>query len=278
MRKPHIHRTTPSSKKLLWLSDLHLDQANHPLRYNLFKDLKNADYDAVLITGDTAASDSLAHHLSMLAAACDPKPLYFILGNHDFYMSDLKTTLKKVRELSSEISNLHHLQDLGVVWLTPDTALVGHHGWADARIGWGNKTYVRSPDHWCIDDFRILEKSARFDLMGKLGQESTRSIRRNLNAALLKATTLIVATHFPAFKTSAHYNGTPCGPCHTPHYVHASLGGMLIGTACQNLTKRFTVLSGHTHSEIRENILANLESRVAGTKRGYPQIQGILPL
>ncbi len=71
--------------------------------------------------------------------------------------------------------------------------------------------------------------------------------------------------------SSAHYNGTPCGPCHSPHYVHASLGGLLIGAARHNLEKRFTALSGHTHSEIRENILANLESRVAGAKRAPPE-------
>lgn len=114
--------------------------------------------------------------------------------------------------------------------------------------------------------------------MAELGNASTRWIRQNLNTILCKANTLIIATHIPAFETSARYSGAPCGPCHTPHYVNASLGGLLIGIARHNLQKRFTVLSGHTHSEVQEHILANLESCVAGAKRGHPQIQGILPL
>lgn len=263
---------------LLWMSDLHLDQAPAKNRHKLLRNLRNFDYDAAVITGDTAASASLAQHLETLAQACAPRPVYLVLGNHDFFGSSLYTTQRQVRRLCQKTANLHHLQDHGVVWLNGSTVLLGHHGWADARCGWGSKTRVRSPDHWCIDDFRKLDQAGRFDLMTELGNASTGWIRQNLNTVLRNADTLIVATHVPAFQTSAHYNGTPCGPCHSPHYVNASLGGLLIGVARHNLEKQFTVLSGHTHSEVQEQILANLESRVAGAKRGTPRIQGILPV
>ena len=260
------------------MSDLHLDQAPTKNCLKLLRDLKNTEYDAAVITGDTAASATLVQHIETLAKACAPRPLYVLHGNHDFYGSSLSTTQTELRKLCHRISNLHHLQDHGSIWLNKHTVLLGHHGWADARCGWGSKTCVRSPDHWCIDDFRKLDQAGRFELMAELGKASTRWIRQNLNAVLRKADTLIIATHVPAFETSAHYNGAPCGPCHSPHYVNSSLGGLLIGTARHNLDKRFTVLSGHTHTEIRENILANLESRVAGAKRGTPRIQGILPV
>lgn len=258
------------------MSDLHLDQAPARNCSKLLRDLKNTEYDAAVITGDTAASATLVPHLKALAHACAPRPLFVVLGNHDFFGSSLIATQGEVRALCRRLSNLHHLQDHGVVWLNKNTVLIGHHGWADARCGWGTKTCVRSPDHWCIDDFRKLDQAGRFDLMAELGNASTRWIRQNLNTVLRDADTLIVATHVPAFQTSAHFNGTPCGPCHSPHYVHASLGGLLIGTARHNLRKQFTVLSGHTHSEVQEHILANLESRVAGAKRGAPRIQGII--
>jgi predicted MPP superfamily phosphohydrolase len=263
---------------LLWMSDLHLDQATAKNCRKLLRDLKNTEYDAAVITGDTAASDTLVQHLKALADACAPRPLYVSLGNHDFYGSSLYATQSRVRRLCHKTANLHHLQDHGAVWLNRQTVLLGHHGWADARCGWGSKTRIQSPDHWCIDDFRKLDQAGRFNLMAELGSASTSWIRQNLNPVLRKAESVIVATHVPAFLTSAHYNGTPCGPCHSPHYVHASLGGLLIGAARHNLKKRFTVLSGHTHSEVQEKILANLESRVAGAKRGTPRIQGILPV
>lgn len=261
---------------LLWMSDLHLDQALSKKCNALLRKLRIADYDAAIITGDTAASATLIPHLEALAQACAPRPLYVIHGNHDFYGSSLSTTQAELRKLCHRVSNLHHLQDHGAVWLNNRTVLVGHHGWADARCGWGAKTCVRNPDHWCIDDFRKLDPAARFELMAELGKESARWIRLNLNPVLRRAEKLIIATHVPAFETSAHYDGKPCGPLHTPHYVNATLGGFLIGTARHNLTKSFIVLSGHTHSEVRERILGNLESRVAGAKRGNPLIQCIL--
>lgn len=261
---------------LLWMSDLHFDQAPARDCRKLLSDLKNAEYDAAVITGDTAASATLVQHLKALAHACAPRPLFVVLGNHDFYGSSLYTTRAEVRVLCQKVTNLHHLQDHGAVWLNRHAVLLGHHGWADARCGWGSKTCIRNPDHWCIDDFRKLDQAGRFDLMAELGNASTSRIRQNLNTVLRQADTLIVATHVPAFQTSAHYNGTPCGPCHSPHYVHASLGGLLIGAARHNHEKQFTALSGHTHSEVQEQILANLKSRVAGAKRGNPRIQGIL--
>jgi 3',5'-cyclic-AMP phosphodiesterase len=278
MRKPYTTTITKMIRNLLWMSDLHLDQAPTKNCSKLLHELTKAEYDAALVTGDTAASATLVPHLKALAHACAPRPLFVVLGNHDFYGSSLCATQGEVRVLCHKVTNLHHLQDHGAVWLNPQTVLLGHHGWADARCGWGSKTCIRNPDHWCIDDFRKLDQAGRFELMAELGIASTSWIRQNLNTVLRKADTLIVATHVPAFQTSAHYNGAPCGPCHSPHYVHASLGGLLIGSARHNPQKRFIALSGHTHSEVQDHILTNLESKVAGTKRGHPQIQGILPL
>jgi Icc protein len=266
----------PPSTKLLWLSDLHLDYAS-PSRHNkLLCELKTSHFDAAVITGDTADSKSLIHHLEILAIACSPKPLYIVLGNHDFFGSSLDQTKSEVRKLCSKIDNLHHLQDHGAVWLSTRTILLGHHGWADAKCGWGSQTHVRNPDHWSIADFRNLIKSERFELMKKLGKDSTQSIRSGLNSVLRKRRHLIIATHVPPFESSAHYNGKPCGPCHSAHFVNSSMGGMLIGTARHNPNTKFTTISGHTHSPVQEYILENLESRVAGVKRGRPQIQDIL--
>lgn len=278
MRKLPTTTKSEMIHNLLWMSDLHLDLASAKSCHKLLCDLKYTEYDAAVITGDTAASATLTQHLAALADACYPRPLFVVLGNHDFYGSSLHKTQSDVRVLCHRISNLHHLQDHGSVRLNKHTVLLGHHGWADARCGWGSKTCVRSPDHWCIDDFRSLNQTGCFDLMSDLGNASTRCIRQNLNTALRKAETLIVATHVPAFQTSALYNGTPCGPCHTPHYVHSSLGGLLIGTARHNREKHFLALSGHTHSAMNEHVLDNLESWVAGTTKGRPQIQNIITL
>ena len=112
--------------------------------------------------------------------------------------------------------------------------------------------------------------------MAKLGQDSTRAIRHDLKFVLQRGRHLIIATRVPPFQISALYDGKPCGPCHSAHFVNASMGGMLIATARHNPHIRFTTISGHTHSPIHESILGNLEPRVARAKRGRPQIQEIL--
>ncbi len=278
MRKLPTTAKSAIIHNLLWMSDLHLDLASAKSCHKLLCDLKYTEYDAAVITGDTAASATLTQHLGAIADASFPRDVYVVLGNHDFFGSSIYTTLSEVRMLCHKITNLHHLQDHGVVRLNNHTVLIGHHGWADARTGWGHNTCIKSPDHWCIDEFRELDQAKRFELMAELGNASTRWIRQHLNTAIRKAETLIVATHVPAFQTSAWFNGTPCGPCHTPHYVHSSLGGLLIGTARNNREKHFLALSGHTHSAMSEHVLDNLESWVAGTTKGRPQIQNIITL
>lgn len=278
MRKLPTKTKSERIHNLLWMSDLHLDLASAKSCHKLLCDLKYTEYDAAVITGDTAASATLTHHLAALAHACFPRDVYIVLGNHDFYGSSICSTQGQVRRLCDITANLHYLQDQGVVHLNDNTVLIGHHGWADARTGWGHNTCIKSPDHWRIDEFRKLDQAKRFKLMADLGNASTRWIRQHLNTALRKAETLIVATHVPAFQTSAWFNGTPCGPCHTPHYVHSSLGGLLIGSARHNREKHFLALSGHTHSEMNEHILDNLESWVAGTTKGRPRIQNIITL
>lgn len=276
MKKHHPYQTTSHSTKLLWMSDLHMDLAIHAYRRKILIDLQTAEFDAAVITGDTASSQFIEQHLLSIASACNPRPVYLVLGNHDFYGSSIDHTREKVRAICSKISNLHHLQDLGPVWLNKHTALIGHHGWADARCGWGERTYVRNPDHWCIDDFRSLNKSERFELMALLGKNSSISIRSNLQSVVRRAKQLIIATHVPPFETSVIYDGKPCGPCHSAHFVNSNMGGMLIGTARNNPNTQFTVVSGHTHSHVHESILRNLESRVASAKKGKPSIQDIL--
>lgn len=97
---------TPSVTKLLWLSDLHLDRASTSSHEVLFRDLKNSDYYAAVITGDTAKSRTLIRHLEALAAACSPRSIYVVLGNHEFYGSSPATTLDQVRQLCHGVWNL----------------------------------------------------------------------------------------------------------------------------------------------------------------------------
>jgi 3',5'-cyclic-AMP phosphodiesterase len=270
------HKSPHTPTKLLWLTDLHLDRAAGKDRTRLLNELSSRDYDAAVVSGDTGTAANVCDILEAIAAACHPRVVYFVLGNHDFYGAPMSQTYDRVASLCRSVPNLRHLQDTGPISLDRHTALVGHHGWADARCGWGRNTVVNSPDHSQIPDFRKLSHDERYRKMEQLGRQSASAIRTDLVSALRYHRHVVIATHTPAFPTSALYDGKLCGPCHQPHYVNLSVGAMLIGIARRNNGKQLTVLSGHTHHSKTDPILKNLHSHVGGARTGIPEIQQTL--
>lgn len=260
------------------MTDLHLDNASSADLKRITREIAASNHHAALVTGDISCSRFLCEHLEALAKACHPRPLYFTLGNHDFHGSTFAQTHDKVRRLCRSIRNLHHLEDAGPVPLGDHAALVGHAGWADAACGWGARTVIPNPDHECIQDFRKISVVDRFRLMRDLGRESSISIRNSLFGAFRTRRHVIVATHVPPFPSTAMYDGTPCGPCHQPHFVNMGMGAMLIAVANRNPTRRITVLAGHTHSPAEQSILANLHASVGLARTGQPRIQRTLHL
>lgn len=271
-----LHNSSLKRSTLLWCTDLHLDLATEPNRNRFLSELSSTVFDAAVITGDIASASSVCDHLKSIAAACHPRPVYFVLGNHDFYGAPMSQTYKRVTSLCRSVSNLRHLHHAGPITLDRHTALVGHHSWPDARCGWGRNTVVSSPDHWNIPDFRRLSHDERYRKMEQLGRQSAIAIRNSLIPALRFHRHVLIASHIPSFPTSALFDGKPCGPCHQPHFVNISLGAMLIGVARKNIGKRLTVLSGHTHHAKTDPILKNLHSHVGGARTGTPEVQEIL--
>ena len=81
-------------------------------------------------------------------------PIYFVLGNHDFYRGSVVGTRSALTKMISGSENLVYLSQVGVVELMPRTALVGHDGWADARLGDFDGTEVILNDFLLIDELR----------------------------------------------------------------------------------------------------------------------------
>jgi hypothetical protein len=83
--------------------------------------------DALIVTGDIAESRMLGSALTSLPALTE-RPVYFVLGNHDFYQGSIAATRRLVNYVVSDTEGLVYLSQSGVVELTPSTALVGHDG------------------------------------------------------------------------------------------------------------------------------------------------------
>ena len=81
------------------------------------------------------------------------KPVYFVLGNHDYYGGSIEGTRTVARGLSG---NLRWLHSAGIVQLNRETALVGHEGWYDAQYGDPMGSRVWMSDFDLIEDLRGL--------------------------------------------------------------------------------------------------------------------------
>ena len=90
--------------RLAWATDIHLDHANEAARRK-FCESVNEQADAVVIAGDIAESRILGASLTMLADLI-VRPVYFILGNHDFYRGSVTSTRRVVGYVVSESKGL----------------------------------------------------------------------------------------------------------------------------------------------------------------------------
>src|SRR3954447_26963985 len=114
--------------KLAWITDVHLNFVKPDYRQLFYSTLKAAQPDGLLLGGDIAEAPTLLQFLHEMDSALN-LPLYFVLGNHDFYHSSIEDVRTRIREI--EMPRLHWLTDSSVQWLTEKTALIGDDGWAD---------------------------------------------------------------------------------------------------------------------------------------------------
>ena len=277
---PHLRimnlKPATTSATALWLSDLHLDQADRGKTGILLDQISGIAYGALVVTGDISNASQLPGHLRMLAAASAPRPMYFILGNHDYYDSSIGEVEGNVAAICRTVKNLHHLGGDEIIPLGSGVALIGHGGWADARAGYGRHTVIDSPDRHRIDDFLHLDRQAMLARMRTLGRDSAAIIRHTLPLALSRHRHVVIATHVPPFPETARYNGQRCGEAHLPHYTNLSAGLAIRGIARAFPKNFITILCGHAHSPVRMRILPNLEVRVGGAQTGNPAVQDLI--
>ncbi len=96
---------------VVWLSDIHLDFVDAAAARILAASVADQEPGAVVLTGDIAHSIDLVPSLELLPATI-PCPIYFVLGDHDFYHGFIRTTRSRlVRSLRAR--DLTYLTDRG---------------------------------------------------------------------------------------------------------------------------------------------------------------------
>ncbi len=264
--------------RLLWATDIHLDFTDVQGTDQFLANLSGEDFDATLVTGDISSGTHLKAHLSALATALLPKPVYFVLGNHDFYYSSFGAIQHLVENVCENADNLIELGHGEIIRLTPQSALIGHRGWADGRAGSGIQSGVAMSDFVLIGDLRYKTKVDLFAALESLGRESADYLRDILPAALENFLHVWIATHVPPFVEATSHEGRRSDAEFLPHFSNLSAGEVIHEVAKAYPDRKITVLCGHTHSSAEAFIAPNIEVHTGGAEYGSPLIQRIFEI
>ncbi|MBI4027136.1 MAG: metallophosphoesterase [Verrucomicrobia bacterium] len=262
----------------LWLTDLHLDFVDEETWERLIADCRRHDPECILLTGDIATSRDARSWLRRLSDTF-PRPIYFVLGNHDYYQSSILETEQMMDVLCENRADRLHRLDGRVIRLTPTMGLVGCGGWGDGRAGAGVNSNVDLSDFEVIEDLsRSRDKAALFKTLARLGDRAADLLKPVLKQALAEFPHVIVLTHVPPFMQAAWHQGRPSDSDFAPHFTCIATGQVLLDAARRHRNKRITVFCGHTHSPGFHTPIANLEVHTGGADYGRPCVNGLIQL
>ena len=263
--------------RLLWLTDVHLNHMALEAADAFLREVRSQDADAILLTGDIAEHPETCAFLVRMVEVI-AKPLYFVLGNHDFYFSSVAATRSICAEACKHQPYLHYLTQLDPVFVAPGVALLGHDGWADGRAGDYQKSLIMMNDYRYIEELAGLDKGARLRVLHRLGDEAAASAAKSLASAAPNASQVFFLTHVPPFREACWYQGRVSDDHWAPHFVCFALGQALLAAANRFSATQFTVLCGHTHSPGQVQMAANLLVVTGGAEYGKPQIQQVFEI
>jgi Icc protein len=261
--------------KLAWATDIHLDFLDDGGLDRFASLLEKSSADAFLIGGDIAKAGSVERHLRTLEARL-LRPLYFVLGNHDFYVGSISKVRSAMRTLTDRSKFLKWLPAAGIIPLNRTTALVGHDGWGDARIGNVDGTPVRLNDFVMIEELSGISREVRHDRLRALGDEAAAYIRQVLPQALAAFQEVVFLTHVPPFKEACWHEGRISDDDWLPYFTCRAAGDALLEIMKSHPDRRLTVLCGHTHGAGMAELLPNLSVWTGGADYGAPRIERVL--
>jgi 3',5'-cyclic-AMP phosphodiesterase len=262
--------------RLTWLTDVHLNFLRYDATDEFLHGVRKAEPDAVLITGDIAEAHDLRHYLETIDDRLEC-PIYFVLGNHDYYHGSIAGVRNMVIELCELRPRLHYLSACELpIELAPSLALVGHDGWADGRFGNYEQSIVQMVDWRLIKDFVGQSKLARLPIVQGLGDAAAAHVRRQLEIALRSYEKVIVLTHVPPLREACWHQGKHSDDHWAPHFASKAMGDVLLEMAAANPHRTVEVLCGHTHGIGECQPLPNLRIYTGGAEYGRPHIQRVL--
>jgi len=262
-----------------WATDIHLDfLANRPEQLIQFAEsLVKGDPTGVLLTGDISTAKGLILHLSAIEKIVQ-RPVYFVLGNHDYYGSSIEQVRKQMKELTNVSPFLRYMPLMPYYALTPSTAVIGHDAWYDANCGDWKRSTFGMVDWTAIHEFKQVnkDKAKIVELARQLAVEGVNHVQEGIKKAVRYHKNIVILTHYPPFAETHIHEGRVGDDRAQPWFTNKMMGDMLLQAAAAFPNHTFTLLAGHTHGKFTGKIKENLIVNVGAAEYYNPQLQGLI--
>ena len=271
-----------TSRHVAWLTDIHLNFVDDAEREWFLRSV-GQQADAVAVSGDITDSRQLPEHLREIEEFIG-KPIYFVLGNHDFYHSSVAETRPKATEIAQASQYLNYITSMGVVELSSTSAIIGHDGWADGRVGDYENSNVILSDHLLIGEISkwyersTLDKSGLRNTLRSLADEAAQHLETTLEDAACRYDNIILVTHVPPFREASWHEGTVSDEDYLPYFACKVVGDVLGKVMQAHPQSRLLVLCGHTHGGGELKLLENLHVLTGEAEYGKPAIQQVVDI
>jgi predicted MPP superfamily phosphohydrolase len=264
---------------LAWLTDIHLNFLDAEERKKFYQEIINTKCDGVLISGDIAEAPSIKNILKELATSIQ-KPIYYILGNHDYYRGQVDAVRNEMTVLTESNEYLFWLPASKVMQLDNNTLLVGQDGWADGRLGDYHNSRVALNDSRMISDLFQEKLVGRSQLLAKMQQladyDASQLKEQLIRAAIQRPQRIIVLTHIPPFKEACLHEGKISNDDWLPYFASKASGEVMTNICINYSDIDFLLLCGHTHGKATYHPFPNLIVEAGHAEYNKPEIQRII--
>lgn len=267
---------TANKRRALWLTDIHLEFLMPQQIDTFLETVSSHQPDVILISGDIGQARPLRSYLLYMAKTLRV-PICFVLGNHDFYGSDIDVVRDEMRTLTQQQLGPAWLPAVDLVELGKNVGLIGHDGWSDGRYGDYQRSELMLNDYLQIKSFTELSKPQRLERLKALGDEAADYLREVLPRALTHYQHIVILVHPPPFLEAFWHEGKPTKATNpfVPHFTSKAIGDLLLATAEANTEHQFTVLCGHTHGQASAEMRSNLIVHCGGAEYRHPEVQRV---
>jgi predicted phosphodiesterase len=179
--------------KLRVVSDLHFE-FQRDFGAGLVQEIASGDFEVLAVAGDVSNFPGLRAALTLLCERVAPRPVVYVLGNHECYGASLERAQAEVRELQGLLPNLSFLER--------ESVLIQGHRFIGCTL-WYAYSGQRQPLDASISDFEEIRGFR--SLFPALAADSARFLQETISPG-----DIVITHHLPHPKSIAQrYAGSP---------------------------------------------------------------------